>query len=98
MRPSLLPGETTQFDGLRCYLVPDGRELGVRFDLPIVMENKEGETDINIQDINIGGPCLLPAEGALFVTNYRVIFRGTPVDQFGMFNSKFRLFSSWYTQ
>nr|CAB3265877.1 myotubularin-related protein 13-like [Phallusia mammillata] len=28
----------------------------------------------------IGGPALLPAEGALFVTTYRVIFIGTPCD------------------
>ncbi|KAM3965988.1 LOW QUALITY PROTEIN: SET domain binding factor [Aphomia sociella] len=28
------------------------------------------------------GTALLPAEGALFLTNYRVIFRGTPVDPF----------------
>lgn len=26
---------------------------------------------------------LLPAEGALFLTNYRIIFKGTPVDPYG---------------
>ncbi|XP_033127612.1 myotubularin-related protein 13-like isoform X3 [Anneissia japonica] len=29
---------------------------------------------------NIGGPALLPAEGALFITNYRIVFKGNPVD------------------
>ncbi|XP_071955924.1 myotubularin-related protein 13-like [Antedon mediterranea] len=29
---------------------------------------------------HVGGPALLPAEGALFVTNYRIIFKGNPVD------------------
>ncbi|XP_048585296.1 myotubularin-related protein 13 isoform X2 [Nematostella vectensis] len=62
MRPALLPGEEMLCNGLRCYLVPDGRELG-----------RGGE---------VGGPTLLPAEGAAFLTNYRVIFKGTPVDQF----------------
>ena len=64
MRPEILPGEEMQGTGLRCYLVPDGRELGTG-----------GEQ---------GGPCLLPAEGAVFLTNYRVVFKGTPVDQYGM--------------
>ena len=63
MRPALLQGEEMLSDGLRAYLVPDGRELG-----------KGGE-----------GPCLLPADGAVFLTNYRLIFKGTPVDQFGEF-------------
>lgn len=30
-----------------------------------------------------GGPTLLPAEGAIFLTNYRIVFRGTPCDPFG---------------
>lgn len=32
----------------------------------------------------LGGPHILPAEGALFLTTYRVIFKGTPHDQLGM--------------
>lgn len=64
MRPALLQGEEMLCDGLRAYLIPDGRELG-----------KGGEDQ--------GGPCLLPADGAVFLTNYRVIFKGTPVDPFG---------------
>lgn len=29
-----------------------------------------------------GGPVLLPAEGALFLTNYRLIFKGLPTDPY----------------
>jgi myotubularin-related protein 5/13 len=29
------------------------------------------------------GAGLLPAEGAIFVTNYRIVFRGIPADQMG---------------
>ena len=50
-------------DGLRVYLLPDGREEG--------------------SGLNMGGPPLLPAEGAAFLTNYRVIFKGTPCDPLG---------------
>jgi len=32
---------------------------------------------------NMGGPILLPAEGAVFLTTYRIIFKGTPCDAFG---------------
>lgn len=31
----------------------------------------------------LGGPTLLPAEGAIFLTNYRIIFKGTPCDPLG---------------
>lgn len=50
-------------EGLRVYLMPDGRE-----------EAAGG---------NIGGPPLLPAEGAIFLTTYRIIFKGTPTDPLG---------------
>lgn len=33
---------------------------------------------------HVGGPILLPAEGALFLTNYRLIFKGLPIDPYGM--------------
>ena len=59
----MLPCEEPQMNGLRCYLIPDGRETGT--------------------GLNYGGPCLFPAEGAVFLTNYRIIFKGTPVDEFG---------------
>ena len=35
----------------------------------------------------IGGPALLPAEGALFLTTYRVIFIGVPCDALGKYLS-----------
>ncbi|XP_069835778.1 myotubularin-related protein 5 isoform X2 [Dendropsophus ebraccatus] len=60
LRPTLLVGEDLVMEGLRVYLVPDGRE-----------EASGG---------SLGGPPLLPAEGALFLTTYRCIFKGTPVD------------------
>ncbi|XP_053572268.1 myotubularin-related protein 5 [Bombina bombina] len=60
LRPSLLVGEDLVMEGLRVYLLPDGRE-----------EASGG---------SLGGPPLLPAEGALFLTTYRCIFKGTPVD------------------
>ncbi|XP_072258076.1 myotubularin-related protein 5 isoform X5 [Pyxicephalus adspersus] len=60
LRPTLLIGEDLLMEGLRVYLLPDGRE-----------EASGG---------SLGGPPLLPAEGALFLTTYRCIFKGTPVD------------------
>nr|KAF6497565.1 SET binding factor 1 [Rousettus aegyptiacus] len=60
LRPHLLPGEECVLDGLRVYLLPDGREEGVGG--------------------SAGGPALLPAEGAVFLTTYRVIFTGMPTD------------------
>ncbi|XP_067387507.1 myotubularin-related protein 5 isoform X2 [Emydura macquarii macquarii] len=60
LRPSLLVGEECVMEGLRVYLIPDGRE-----------EAAGG---------NIGGPPLLPAEGAIFLTSYRIVFKGTPTD------------------
>lgn len=63
MTPSLLQGEELLMEGLRVYLIPDGREEGTGG--------------------NLGGPSLLPAEGAVFLSNYRIIFKGTPCDPFG---------------
>ncbi|XP_042205464.1 myotubularin-related protein 13-like isoform X4 [Homarus americanus] len=60
--PSLIPGEEVMYEGLRVYLLPDGRE-----------ESTGG---------HVGGPMLLPAEGALFLTNYRLIFKGLPTDPY----------------
>ena len=80
-----MPGEKLQFEGLRCFLVADGRELGTREEVETrlsINETFDGEKEMNTGAMN-GGPCLLPAEGALFLTNYRVIFKGTPLDQFG---------------
>ncbi len=59
--PTLLPGEDLITEnGLRVYLLPDGRE----------------------DQSSLEGLSLLPAEGALFLTTYRLIFRGTPIDPF----------------
>ncbi|XP_048241880.1 myotubularin-related protein 13-like isoform X3 [Haliotis rufescens] len=60
LTPSLLPGEEVVMEGLRVYLLPDGREEGL--------------------GAYMGGPTLLPAEGAVFLTTYRIIFKGTPCD------------------
>ena len=60
--PSLLPGEELVCEGLRIYLLSDGRE-----------EHNGG---------SCGGPALLPAEGAIFLTNYRIVFKGNPIDPF----------------
>ena len=45
-----------------------------------------------------GGPALLPAEGGLVLTTYRIIFKGAPCDPLGMelliiinFGSMFKL-------
>ena len=32
-----------------------------------------------------GGAVLLPAEGAVFLTTYRIIFKGTPCDTYGVY-------------
>ncbi|XP_070391724.1 myotubularin-related protein 13 isoform X5 [Dermacentor albipictus] len=61
--PGLLQGEELAMEGLRCYLIPDGREEGTGAP-------------------TLGGPSLLPAEGAIFLTNYRVIFKGSPLDPY----------------
>lgn len=61
LTPNMLAGEEAIMEGLRVYLLPDGRE-------------DAGQ---------LGGPPLLPAEGAIFLTNYRIIFKGIPCDSFG---------------
>lgn len=73
----MLPGEEVIMDGLRVYLLPDGRE-----------ESSAGLPKI---------PPLLPAEGAIFLTNYRIVFKGIPCDPFGnyIFNSLFFTFFSF---
>lgn len=66
LTPNMLPGEEAIMEGLRVYLLPDGRE-----------ESTAGP---------LGGPPLLPAEGAIFLTNYRIIFKGIPCDSFGEYS------------
>ena len=55
-------------DGLRAYLVPDGREDG--------------------SGGSMGGPSHLPAEGAVFLTSYRIIFKGISCDPLGSLDEK----------
>ncbi|KAF7655855.1 hypothetical protein LDENG_00049320 [Lucifuga dentata] len=59
---------------LRPILLP-GEELvmdGMRVHL--ISDGREEATGL------MGGPTLLPAEGAMFLTTYRLIFKGTPTD------------------
>ena len=69
--PHLLPGEELTLEGLRVFLFADGRDE--------VISSGGKNTGSIIQTI---GPALLPAEGAIFLSNYRVIFRGAPLDPF----------------
>jgi myotubularin-related protein 5/13 len=80
MLPDLLPGEeVTVLSGLRVYLIPDGRD--------------ENYAPRNASNCAPGvGPVLLPAEGAIFLTNYRIIFRGRPCDPFYAESSVVRSF------
>uniref|UniRef100_T1JDW2 Myotubularin-related protein 13 n=1 Tax=Strigamia maritima TaxID=126957 RepID=T1JDW2_STRMM len=70
--PTLLLGEELVADGLRVYLIPDGRE--------------EATGGL------LGGPALLPSEGAIFLTNYRIVFKGTPCDPFANEQTVIRAF------
>lgn len=82
--PNLLPGEELVVRGLRAYLIPDGRD-------EVLGSYINGSTVSNTPQ-PIGGPVLLPAEGAVFLTNYRVIFRGRPCDQYASENVIVRSF------
>lgn len=66
--PDMIEGEEILTPGLRAYLLPDGRD-------------KDNIKDESI-GTHIGGPVFLPAEGGVFITNYRVIFKGRPCDPF----------------
>jgi myotubularin-related protein 5/13 len=78
--PSLLPGEELVTEhGLRVYLLPDGRE-------EISGSSPTGGGILN------RSLALLPAEGALFLTTYRIIFKGNPIDPFAAEHSVTRYF------
>ena len=80
--PSLLPGEDLVTEhGLRVYLLPDGREeiTGV--------SGANGAAGNSSRSL-----ALLPAEGALFLTTYRIIFKGNPIDSFAAEHSVTRYF------
>lgn len=75
--PSLLPLSVLQPKLLRPILLA-GEELvmdGMRVHL--ISDGREEATGA------LGGPPLLPAEGAIFLTTYRLIFKGTPNDPLG---------------
>ena len=69
LTPVLLPGEEIVMEGLRVYLLQDGREEG--------------------SGAHIGGPSLIPSEGAIFLTTYRIIFKGTPCDPLGKYSTSY---------
>ncbi len=64
--PSLLPGEELAFGG------GGGGGGGLR--VYLLADGRREEPAAS------AGVALLPAEGALFLTNYRLIFKGSPVD------------------
>lgn len=62
---------------LRPLLLP-GEELVMdAMRVHLVPDGREEATGL------MGGPPLLPAEGAVFLTTYRLIFKGTPTDPLG---------------
>lgn len=62
---------------LRPTLLP-GEELVMdAMRVHLVPDGREEATGL------MGGPPLLPSEGAIFLTTYRLIFRGTPIDPLG---------------
>lgn len=73
LAPYLLPGEKIVGQGLRAYLVDNCRDE--------VIDSSYTESINNgVVDTSIGGTMGLPAEGGLFLTNYRIIFRGKSWD------------------
>lgn len=72
-RPSL----SVQPKLLRPTLLP-GEELVMdAMRVHLIPDGREEATGL------MGGPPLLPSEGAIFLTTYRLIFRGTPIDPLG---------------
>ncbi|VDK42813.1 unnamed protein product [Anisakis simplex] len=67
----LLPAERILIGGMRVFLLNDGRMT--------IATNTQG---VYSADAASTPQCLLPAEGAIFLTNYRVIFKGQPCDPF----------------
>lgn len=69
--PHLLPGEELMLDSIRVILLHDGREIGES------SGGRDGTATLH--------SCPIPAEGALFLTNYRIIFKGHPADTSGIY-------------
>lgn len=70
--PSLVPLERFVAEPLHVYMLPDGRDNGQN-----INHGKNNEFEMEAEFLP-SQPALLPAEGALFLTNYRLIFRGYP--------------------
>lgn len=99
--PALLMGESIirmgGFDRLPCQLLIDGRmermggDISRSEPMSVVDVNSGGggggASSYEIFNEEVDSVCrtLLPAQGALFVTNYRVIFIGVPKDPFRKF-------------
>lgn len=82
--PSLLPGEELiTGHGLRVYLLPDGREE---------ISGVGGSGNAGSGGVTHRSLALLPAEGALFLTTYRIIFKGNPIDPLAAEHSVTRYF------
>ena len=85
--PYLLPGEKIVSHGLRAYLVDSCR------DEVIDSSYTESITNGNMVIDSIGSSMMpLPAEGGLFLTNYRIIFRGKSWDPLASENCIVRFF------
>lgn len=74
---------------LRPTLLP-GEELVMdAMRVHLVPDGREEATGL------MGGPPLLPSEGAIFLTTYRLIFRGTPIDPLGESSQVHCKFNYW---
>ncbi len=73
-----------------------------KINMPALLPGEELITDTGLRvyllddgrekSLNNGGLNLLPAEGALFLTTYRIIFKGSPIDPFASEHSIVRHF------
>lgn len=80
--PYILPGEVIYRTSIRAYLLPDGRLEGSD-----VIVNRHRSNAIHspvASDFNQeeSGFVYLPADGAVFLTNYRLIFTGFPLNPY----------------
>ena len=75
--PSLLPLTVLQPKLLRPILRAGEEQVEAGMRVHLISDGREEATGA------LGGPPLLPAEGAIFLTTYRLIFKGTPNDPLG---------------
>ena len=85
----LVPNEAIVIGPLRVFLLPDGRQdlLASQSRSPAATIKAKASMSPALVDTTTGilassgdMASLLPAEGALYLTNYRVVFKGTPSD------------------